>query len=487
MGWLLTRISSVFGPGYAERFTARLGIGRRVPCFVFFTDVGDLSVDVFPVGKLSADETYRQLRIWIDRFYEENRATVDKWNQVEKDIATFTKSVGQSLATLRRWVRDGDDLWRDLRSTAELIVQLSSALPEPEMYESVIAGLNPSSWECRRILSKCQSRLKELHAKKDKHERFEVIINKLEAASDLDQIYKALSFAKQEPLTPRKFMDSNGVLCRAMNMIGVRLKMQNAQDPETELFIWWRQVKESLPSRNQFQRVRSTWSFVTKRYRKVSHSEYVAFVDTIFALPFSDTSEAMTEKSKRSLAKIVGIDPMSSEWSIAFSVYSDHLTPFFNQLCNNTPLWIRAEASNLKVSDVILFRRRKPVDFKKILTAIKEDDPLRRIIQKVANEWPNRQAKRVAESEKVALQCRDEVLAAFSELQEEPFDLSTKTAVVYSACLRDIRAVRDRIEEKLIELVNLSSNPDLLPSATCHLHERMTNAIIFSPYFAVFS
>jgi hypothetical protein len=56
------------GVGESMRFAARLGIGSQVPCFVFFTDMAELSVDVFSVKELSAAETYEQLRTWIDRF-----------------------------------------------------------------------------------------------------------------------------------------------------------------------------------------------------------------------------------------------------------------------------------------------------------------------------------------------------------------------------------------------------------------------------------
>jgi len=130
------------GVGEAMRFAARLGIGRHVPCFVFFTDVGKLSVDVFSVERLSATETYEQLRTWIDSFYEKNHFTVEKWNQLERDIASFANSVNRPLTTLRSWISRGDSLWNELRSTAQLIVKLSSALPKPEIYISVICQIS---------------------------------------------------------------------------------------------------------------------------------------------------------------------------------------------------------------------------------------------------------------------------------------------------------------------------------------------------------
>ncbi len=452
------------GTGETMRFAARLGIGRHVPCFVFFTDVGELSVDVFPVGELSADETYDQLRVWIDRFYEENRVSVDKWNQVERDIATFTNSINQPLTTLRNWISKSDSLWNELCLTAQLIVKLSAALSKPEMHKSVIDELKSSSGEGGRILSECQMRFTKLQIKGDEHESkrqcLESIISKLDTASDFAQVYDAFYFASREHLTPSKFMDSNGVLRRAMNMMGVQRQMINAP-PEKVLFVWWRQVRENIPSLKQFKRARKAWSFVTDQ--KAARAEYATLLNAVFALPLSDTTEAMTERTRLLLADIVGVSPHSSDWDTAFSAYSGNLTPFFHQVRNNAPEWIDRSVTDLKISDVLPFRNRDPIDFQKILVATKDDDPLRRMIRKVTAEWPKQQAKIVSESKKVALQCRDKVLAAFVELREESLDLSIEEAAVYSNCLRNIRALRERIEKKLTDLANSSYDPAVSP------------------------
>lgn len=481
------------GVGQSMLFAARLGIGRHVPCFVFFTDVGQLSVDVFPVGQLSADETYKQLRAWVDSFYEENRALVDKWNQVEKNITVFINSVNQPLTKLGNWISETEQLWNELRSTAQIIVKLRASLSKPEAYKSVIDGLNTSSGRCRRILSECQTRLEKVYIKRDNHklhqERLETIINNLNAVSDFAKVYEELSRAVREPLTPPAL----SILRKAIKLMEQQRQRLNIPSLETQLFTWWRLVQENLPSFNKFKGTRRQWTFVTEKSDVAAESEYLAFLTAVFALPFSDTSEVMVEKTRVQLANIVGIDSSSSEWNPAFSAYSARwLMPFFFQLCDKAPKWITKDDTNLKISDIIPFPNHDVLDFEKVFAASKEDAPLRYMIQKVAVKQRNRQPEIASKIEKIALQCRDEVSTAFAKLQEEPLDLSTEETAAYSDCLRDISDLRNKIENELVDLASSSYNPDNSPRLVDNRdiagflslldeYERTVNSLIY-PY-----
>lgn len=452
------------GVGESMRFAARLGIGRHVPCFVFFTDVGQLSVDVFPVGQLSADETYEQLRVWIDSFYEENLVLVDKWNQVEKDINALTNSVNQSLTKLRGWMSKSDQLWNELRITAQIIVKLSASISKPEAYKSVIDGLNTSSSRCKQILSECRTRLEKLYIERDNYklnsERLQTIINNLNAASNFAKIYDELSRALREPLTSSAL----SILHQTINLMVQQRKSLIVLSPESELFKWWGLVRRSLPSFNKFKNIRRTWTFTTKISSEVIRSEYITFLKAVFELPFSDTPETLIEKTEPLLANIIGIDSQSNEWNLAFSEYSVQLMSFFCQLHDNTPEWLTKDGNDMKISDVIPFQNGERVNFGKILDATKEDHPLRCMIQKsVTVEQRNRQAEIASEIEKIALQCRDEVSTALAKLKEEQLDLSMEQTAAYSDCLCDIRALRNKIEKELTDIANSAYNPDNSP------------------------
>lgn len=228
------------GVGESMRFAARLGIGRYVPCFVFFTDVGQLSVDVFPVGQLSADETYEQLRAWIDSFYEENYVSVDKWKQVEKDITAFTNSINQPLTKFKNWISQGEELWDELRSVAQVIVKLNTSLSKPEVRKSVIDQLNSSSQRCRQILSEYRASLEKIPFKIDRHklrqEHLRSIINNLNTASDFAQIYSELSCAARKSLKPTELIDLRQQI-KFMESENHRLRLLSLPEAEVELEI----------------------------------------------------------------------------------------------------------------------------------------------------------------------------------------------------------------------------------------------------------
>jgi hypothetical protein len=65
--------SAVPGLGESLRFAQRMGIGRYVPCFVIFTDIGASQIDLMPIAHMSPTEAYGHVRGWIDDYYEQNQ------------------------------------------------------------------------------------------------------------------------------------------------------------------------------------------------------------------------------------------------------------------------------------------------------------------------------------------------------------------------------------------------------------------------------
>jgi len=452
------------GVGESMRFAARLGIGRYVPCFVFFTDVGQLSVDVFPVGELSAQETYKQVRAWIDSFYEENCVLVDKWNQLEKDVTVFTNSVNKPLTELQNWISETEQLWDELRTTAQIIIKLRASISNPEANKSVIDGINTNSWRCRNILSDYQTRLENLYIERKKHrlhqQHLKIIIDKIMVASDSTKIYDQLYLAACEPLTPTEL----SILRSSIKLMEQQRKKLNIPLIEMQLFTWWRFVQKNLPSFTKYKSNRQKWKFALQRSNQGVRDEYTAFLKAVFELPFSDTPEILLEKTRSLLADIIGIDAYLSDWEMFFSEYTEQLMSFFRNLHDNAPKWLVRNEATLKISDIIPFQNCNKVDLIKILAATKEDAPLRCIIQKeIAAKQKNRQPKVTSEIEKVALQCRDEVSAALTKLHEEQLDLSTEERAAYSDCFLGICALRDQIEKELADLANSAYDPENSP------------------------
>ena len=460
--------TSMPGIGESMLFAARLGIGRFTPCFVFFTDVGELAIDVFPIKDFSAEKIYEQLRTWIDEFYEENHNNIDRWKNVEDEIVKFTRSIEYPFSRLTTWLKKGDELWSELRLSAQLIVELNEVLPNPEKYKLTLDKLQPSTSGCRDVVEKCRKNFAELYKKKNKHEENQQalsdVINKLKDVSDFQIVHETIQLVRNDLAIPSKLLSENGVLNKALNDLGAQQQRINIVDPENELIIWWTQIQESLPLINDYKFNRTIWGFAKDKTEQDIFAEYNSLKDFIFSLPLSDKLEEMMEKTGMFVAGILDTDPNSSEWNKSFATYSYKLKPFLSQLCEKKPIWIHKNETELKVCDVIPFRGRKKVNFKDVLGLVKESDPLFTILQQATINWQKIKKEYVEESIKRALFWRDQIILALSEFQEEPLDLSSEETVAYSTCIRNLWTIRDRSESELVSLANSFSEINNLHS-----------------------
>lgn len=461
-------MSSMPGTGESMKFAARLGIGRHVPCFVFFSDVGDPSINVFPVKNLSAVEIYEMLRYWIDSFYEKNKRTIDKWHQVEDKIEEFSTSVDLPISRLRQWIKDSDNLWIELCSIAQIIENLSDTLPKPENYLPTINNLKPSTYNCEKILSECKARL--LHLSDEKAKRkvrkkyFDVIITELNDASNFSQVKNIVYSASRERPLPPELADKNGVLYQSLHLMGERALLLNSPTPEKELFRWWGKVQKSLPSLKQFYHARKKWPFIIDKRYNAAKSDYKSLLESIFIIPFSDEIETMLEKTQVALLNIVGVSFYDENQSL-LNYTNSQIKPFFHQLREDAPKWIDKTSNDLKISDVIPFRSRETIDFKETFTKMNENHPIHRSVQQINTDWPKHQEEIAAENERIALKIRDEVISVLFNLRQKLVDDKNEfeNVVVFSECLDKIRNERKTIENRLIDLAKSSSNPKNTP------------------------
>ena len=313
------------GIGESMRFAARLGIGRHVPCFVFFTDIGELTIDVFPVGNLSADEAFYQMRYWIDDFYQENQVSLNKWNQVEQDIISFISSIDRSLTDIKDWINKSERLWDELILVAQIIEKLRKLGQQTTDYKSLIDNLSTSSWRCNRIVSDCRVRLESISKKREKHqleqENLKVAINKLKTISISTNIYDECLLAASQLLTSK----ASKILEKAAKRIKQKSNSKFIS-LENQLFQWWGNTKKCIPSFNKFKKAHKKQSELHTQSHEILKSKYNNFIASIFELPFSDRQEIFLEKAKL----------LCDESDIDFSEYSLQLTEHgYNQVAKN--------------------------------------------------------------------------------------------------------------------------------------------------------
>jgi hypothetical protein len=425
------------GIGESMRFAARLGIGRHVPCFVFFTDIGELTIDVFPVGNLSAYEAYNQMRVWIDGFYQDNQVSLNKWNQVEQDIISFINSINQPLRNLKNWIDKSEELWNELRLVAQTIVKLRKLGQETASHKPLIDNINSPSLRCNSILATYRTHLKSIYSKREKdqleQEHLETVINRLKTISDSTEIYNELLHIVGQPLASQALEILKKAIQSINELTGNLLFIEN------QLFQWWENIQRHIPSFKKFKKAHRN-----NRVNENIQSKYNDFIKSVFDLSFSDTPEILLEKTKL----------LSDKCGLDFSEYSLQLVPFFTELHTNVPKWING--ANLKISDLIPFQSRGSINFSVILTKIGDDHPINKMIREkmMIGEMLR------SETERKVLQCRDEALTKLIKLKEQPLDISTEEKEAHSACLRNMYNLRNEIEKELTNLANSSSSPN---------------------------
>ena len=437
------------GIGESMRFAARLGIGRHVPCFVFFTDIGELTIDVFPVGNLSADEAFYQMRYWIDDFYQENQVSLNKWNQVEQDIISFISSIDRSLTDIKDWINKSERLWDELILVAQIIEKLRKLGQQTTEYKSLIDNLSTSSWRCNRIVSDCRVRLESISKKREKHqleqENLKVVIDKLKTISISTNIYDECLLAASQLLTS----EASKILEKAAKRIKQKSNSKFIS-LENQLFQWWGNTKKCIPSFNKFKKAHKKQSELHTQSHKIlkyKYNNYNNFIASIFELPFSDRQEIFLEKAKL----------LCDESDIDFSEYSLQLTEFFTQLHTQVPKWI--DGTNLKISILFPFKSRDSISFDTVMASIGYEHPISQMIREnMTVEQKKKKEKLVSETERIVLQYRDEALAELIKLRKQPLDVSTEEIDTYSTCLDNMYNLRNEIENELINLANSSSS-----------------------------
>jgi hypothetical protein len=428
------------GVGESMRFAASLGIGGHVPCFIFFTDIGELTIDVFPVGNLSAHEAYNQMKNWIDDFYQKNQVSLKKWNQVEERIISFIESINKPLTNLKHWIDKSENLWSELRLVAETIMKLRRQGEEIAAYKPLIDNLNTSSLRCDRILSNCRTRLKSIYTKHQlEQQHLETIINRLETISGSTKIYNELLYIVDQPVASQA-LEGLGIEIQLIKQLKNNLKIVSL---ENQLFQWWGNIRRNIPSFNKFKKAHKD------NVNQDIKSKYKDFIKSAFELPFSDTLEILLEKAKL----------LSDECGIDFPEYSLQLVPFFVEIHTNAPKWI--DGTNLIISDIFPIQSQDRTNFSLILNEIGDDHPINKMIRENTTIEQKKQRELfTSEIEAKILQCRGRALTKLINLRDRLLNVSTEEKETYSACLCDMYNLRNEIEKELTELANSSPSPD---------------------------
>ncbi len=339
--------SAVPGSEEALAFAQRAGLGRFVPCFLMFSDVGAASVRVLPFGGLALDELHARLRWWIDSYYEVNRIALARWRSVESDIDALCRRCRSSVGQFERWLREREDEWKSLQRLSRHRQSLLSSPANLELLLEV-ASDSEMAWTSRQAMLPFDGPLRDLADLAAKAERLGRLTDSLVRArtecknSDIKAALRGL-------LSEIQFLEGlaslQQLLQEAHTLPDVHAPVLS---PEDELRAWWRHAAGCLPSRDTLNSHRSAWARLSRQGRDVqgkgedrlAKEEYSIVRSAIWHSPIRIRAVKAVKRITDALAGHLGLDPDELEWRQNVKQYSEHLVERLKSLAVTSPAWL---------------------------------------------------------------------------------------------------------------------------------------------------
>ena len=347
-------------PGSEEalRFAQRLGIGRFVPCFLLFTDVGDLSIHLFPIGRQAPSEIYERLRSWIDSFYEINHAAIDQWARLEETIEAALEKVRLSLAAVQVWKHERKQSWQHLRRVSHYLFRLErhvldlNVLTELAHDDDVPSSVHA---EAKAFLNRLE-RLNKLDGQTwrlcEWIERVRFSKNPKQTIKDHFRFLGSRS--RRSHFTNSDSDDFSDLSQRLAVAPGADRRFESGIDlfnpPELALGRWWRTESGRPLSKSRYERARKSWASYSKlKYGDTANGNVASILRTEYALVSLTALEQEVTGVPESAAQTV-LDALRSyfsvpphaemEWLEITASYREALIVYFRNLKNHAPTWI---------------------------------------------------------------------------------------------------------------------------------------------------
>ena len=142
--------SAMPGSEQALHLAQTLGIGRFVPCFILFSDVGNPTVGLFPIAHRSPEQVFERLRRWVDSFYEINHTTLTRWKTIEKSIEEVCGKL--SLDKVEAWKREQGTRWKALEQISRYLNRLAKGQPNTALLREIVGDWN-LPWDAKNMVS----------------------------------------------------------------------------------------------------------------------------------------------------------------------------------------------------------------------------------------------------------------------------------------------------------------------------------------------
>lgn len=333
-------------PGAEEAFllAQRIGIGRFVPCFILFSDVGSPTVCVLPMAGRSPDAVFNRLRRWIDSFYEINNPTLKYWAKIEESIEKLSSQVRSSVYAVSRWRDERLGEWKDLQRLAFYQRRLGSATPSVALLEEIEADRD-LSLNIRMSIRAFRDQWRSLEQKIADAQGALKWIEKLKSIKDprVAQLELVEFKAKQGSRLPES-------LRRAITATDKVLTFPPSPlSPSRSVVEWWQSEHGRPFSRNRYNKYRGGWVAYSKakygasaigRAAEICSEEFAVVRDAAMARRVSCDPALAANEVLLALAQHLAVSPEDPSWLSSVSHYREVLIDYFYRLNYYIPAWI---------------------------------------------------------------------------------------------------------------------------------------------------
>jgi hypothetical protein len=336
--------SAMPGSGEALRLAQRLGIGRFVPCFLLFSDVGAPAVSLFPVADRTPREVFERLRRWIDSFYEVNHGTLTHWASIEGSIERAGSKYRMPLSKVGEWRNERKKQWEGLPAVSRYLKQIANSPPDIELLQKFERDLS-IPWEIRRLAAPFLERLCWSREVQGDDSVIRTWYARILAADNPRKLHAALSYLTY-PHVERLPESMRALLRKALDSLS---PPKLPASPESELADWWRSEFGRPPSRRKYEKYRNAWAHYSQmkhgpaavgRVAGIIAGEFDAVQQALFARPVAEAADKAAQAVIRSLAAHLGVAPQDAGWGKCVSGYRQHLIDYFTNLKKSAPVWL---------------------------------------------------------------------------------------------------------------------------------------------------
>jgi TIR domain len=442
LSWQVDSLTAMPGAGVAMEFAQRLGIGRHVPCILTLTEVGDRHVHVLPIARLSPAGIFDRLRGWIDGFYEQNRAEIDHWEAVEKEIEELARAARLTLEDIREWRDEQLSAWRHLTSIAAAIEIIESGNLKRSLDLAKAQARDASAHpRLRHLLGELTSRLAEIDRRRAAGRR----VTQAAEAAVATAATPELLLLQLEGWSERLQRGSTVIPDWSQAMVELRDRLARtpaaAAAIRSQLETWWRRRAHVQLPHQRFKSERSDWAHLLDgAARGRAHRALLA---AMRELPLSIDPAIGVRTVLDAVANHLQLDPRSESWLLATASYRDLLQAHLEDTVRGAPAWLLAGGADLTFEEAL----PPPEDLRRRPAAalLSARPALRAVLATATARDEPAAAARRAEDEAFAIAWRERLV---EKLRTRAKPRSDKYRLLFEDVLAALRQLRREVEAK---------------------------------------